>query len=76
MVDILNSIWGLLLTPDTEDPAYGTRFDSSDAYSNTLIAARYYSDQDKFKDIVKRHVGKHAAKSRQELKLAIKGTAS
>ena len=74
MVDILYSIWGLLLTPDMDDPAYAKRTIASLTFiSNTIVAQKYYSDKENFGETIKDHITKHAAKSRKELGDEVRG---
>lgn len=74
MRDVLNSIWGLLLTPDMEDPAYiKLKNDILTRARNMIIAEKYYSDIKSFKETVKGFISKHAMKSRKILGDEIKG---
>ncbi|KAK6496288.1 hypothetical protein TWF481_002313 [Arthrobotrys musiformis] len=54
-VQVLNTIWGLLSTPEISDPV------------NTVVTLDYHWDEVAFRDRVKKHIEIHAAKTREEL---------
>ncbi|KIW06114.1 uncharacterized protein PV09_03281 [Verruconis gallopava] len=59
--DILNSVYGLLLVPDYSDPV------------NVVGTLEYHGDQVEFADAVRRHISKHASKSREEWRRELLG---
>jgi len=64
-VDVLNSIWALLLVPDLEDPAYGAlQFDTN--VRNMLVTQKFYSEPAALDSIIKTHLAKHASKTRRQ----------
>jgi len=50
---LLSCVYGLLLTPETNDPL------------DTDLALIYYTQRQKYNEIIEQHVIKHATKSRQ-----------
>jgi len=51
---LLSCVYGLLLTPETDDPL------------DTDLALTYYTQPIKYNEIIEQHVSKHATKSREE----------
>jgi len=56
MHTLLSCVYGLLLTPETDDPL------------DTGLAVQYYTHQAQYNQIVEQHVLKYASKSRQQLR--------
>ncbi|KAL7268915.1 hypothetical protein RUND412_008438 [Rhizina undulata] len=59
IVQVLNSIWGLLLEPDTEDTA------------NIILTQNYFSDREAYNKSVRDFAQKHAIKNRKQWKAEI-----
>jgi hypothetical protein len=64
-VQVLNSIWSLLLVPDMDDPAY---FPGGLPVNvrNMIITQQFYSEEAALEVAIKEHVAKHAMKTRAE----------